>query len=133
MLQWDVDAPRLQIQYSAPHALRFFVEEPIDKQKRRIRVWSEERGAEVEHFVCDDERTLAYLANHRGHLMFLRPEEQEVCTADLIRTMTFTGTRPALQDRLRELREAGYNHFAISIRHGHPGMLEDWADVFAGV
>jgi hypothetical protein len=42
-------------------------------------------------------------------------------------------TRPALQDRLRELREAGYNHFAISIRHGHPGMLEDWADVFAGV
>ena len=74
-----------------------------------------------------------YLANHRGHLMFLRPEEQEVCTVDLIRTMTFTGTRPALQDRLRELREAGYNHFAISIRHGHPGMLEDWADVFAGV
>ena len=34
---------------------------------------------------------------------------------------------------LRELREAGYNHFAVSIRHGHPGMLEDWADVFAGV
>ena len=62
-----------------------------------------------------------YLANHRGHLMFLRPEEQEVCTADLIRTMTFTGTRPALRERLRELREAGYNHFAISIRHGHPG------------
>ncbi|MEX2224808.1 MAG: hypothetical protein WEG40_23745 [Candidatus Rokuibacteriota bacterium] len=65
--------------------------------------------------------------------MFLRPEEQEVCTADLIRTMTFTGTRPEIQDRLRELSAAGYNHFAISIRHGHPGMLEDWADVFAGV
>ncbi|MBI5067151.1 MAG: DNA ligase D [Deltaproteobacteria bacterium] len=30
---------------------------------RRVRVWSEERGAEVEHFVCDDERTLLYLAN----------------------------------------------------------------------
>jgi len=30
-----------------------------------------------------------YLANHRGHLMFLRPEEQEVCTADLIRALTF--------------------------------------------
>src|SRR5262249_28759203 len=26
-----------------------------------------------------------YLHNHRGHLMFLRPEEHEVCTADLIR------------------------------------------------
>jgi 5,10-methylenetetrahydromethanopterin reductase len=74
-----------------------------------------------------------YLSNHRGHLMFLRPEEQEVCTPDLIRTMTFTGTRPELQERIRELRGMGYNHFAISIRHGHPQMLEDWADVFAGV
>src|SRR5262245_17280448 len=74
-----------------------------------------------------------YLSNHRGHLMFLRPEEQEVCTGDLIRTLTFTGTRPELQDRLRELRAAGYNHFAIHIRHGHPEMLEAWAAVFAGV
>ena len=74
-----------------------------------------------------------YLSNHRGHLMFLRPEEQEVCTSDLIRTMTFTGTRPELRERIRELRAAGYNHFAISIRHGHPEMLEEWADVFAGV
>jgi 5,10-methylenetetrahydromethanopterin reductase len=74
-----------------------------------------------------------YLSNHRGHLMFLRPEEQEVCTADLIRTMTFTGTPPELRERIRELRAAGYNHFAISIRHGHPQMLEEWADVFAGV
>jgi bifunctional non-homologous end joining protein LigD len=30
---------------------------------RRVQVWSEERNAEVDHFVCDDERTLAYLAN----------------------------------------------------------------------
>jgi 5,10-methylenetetrahydromethanopterin reductase len=74
-----------------------------------------------------------YLSNHRGHLMFLRPEEQEVCTADLIRTMTFTATRSELRDRLRELGAAGYSHFAISIRHGHPQMLEEWADVFEGV
>jgi 5,10-methylenetetrahydromethanopterin reductase len=74
-----------------------------------------------------------YLANHRGHLMFLRPEEYEVCTADLIRTLTFTGTTPALRDRIRELRGAGYNHFSIHIRHGHPEMLEEWAEVFEGV
>ena len=74
-----------------------------------------------------------YLSNHRGHLMVLRPEEHEVCTADLIRTMTFTGTTPALRDRIRELRAAGYNHFAISIRHGHAQTLEEWADVFEGV
>jgi 5,10-methylenetetrahydromethanopterin reductase len=74
-----------------------------------------------------------YLENHRGHLMFLRPEEQEVCTAELIRTLTFTGRRTELQERLRELGAAGYTHFAIHIRHGHPAMLEEWADVFAGV
>jgi 5,10-methylenetetrahydromethanopterin reductase len=74
-----------------------------------------------------------YLENHRGHLMFLRPEEHEVCTADLIRTLTFTAPKPELQDRIRELRTAGYNHFAIHIRHGHPEMLEQWAEVFAGV
>jgi 5,10-methylenetetrahydromethanopterin reductase len=74
-----------------------------------------------------------YLENHRGHLMFLRPEEQEVCTADLIRTVTFTETKPALQDRIRALRAAGYNHFSIHIRHGHPEMLEEWADVLEGV
>jgi len=74
-----------------------------------------------------------YLENHRGHLMALRPEEQEVCTADLIRTLTMTATKAELQERLRGLGKAGYTHFAVSIRHGHPEMLEEWADVFAGV
>jgi 5,10-methylenetetrahydromethanopterin reductase len=74
-----------------------------------------------------------YLSNHRGHLMFLRPEEQEVCTADLIRTLTFTATRDELRERIRELGAAGYNHFSIHIRHGHPEMLEQWADVFQRV
>lgn len=74
-----------------------------------------------------------YLSNHRGHLMVLRPEEHQVCTSDLIRTMTFTETTPALRDRIRELRAAGYNHVAISIRHGHAQTLEEWADVFEGV
>ena len=74
-----------------------------------------------------------YLQNHRGHLMFLRPEEQEVCTADLIRATTFTARKAELQDRLRELARAGFNHVGITVRHGHPEMLEEWADVLAGV
>jgi 5,10-methylenetetrahydromethanopterin reductase len=74
-----------------------------------------------------------YLSNHRGHLMVLRPEEQEVCTAELIRALTMTATKTELQERLRELGRIGYTHFAVSIRHGHPAMLEEWADVFAGV
>jgi alkanesulfonate monooxygenase SsuD/methylene tetrahydromethanopterin reductase-like flavin-dependent oxidoreductase (luciferase family) len=74
-----------------------------------------------------------YLENHRGHLYFLRAEEHEVCTADLIRTLTYTGTKDELCDRLRELRDAGLDHFAIRIAHGHPDMLEEWADLFAKV
>jgi 5,10-methylenetetrahydromethanopterin reductase len=74
-----------------------------------------------------------YLSNHRGHLMFLRPEEEALCTPQLIAATTLTATKPELQDRLRALRDAGYTHFSINIRHGHPEMLEDWAEVFAGL
>jgi len=53
--------------------------------------------------------------------------------AELIRAVTITGTRSALRERLRELQGAGYTHFSIHIRHGHPEMLEEWADAIAGV
>ena len=74
-----------------------------------------------------------YLTNHKGHLMFLKPEEQHLCTADLIKATTFTGTKADLRERLRSLRDGGYNHFSITIRNGHPQMLEEWIDVFEGV
>jgi 5,10-methylenetetrahydromethanopterin reductase len=74
-----------------------------------------------------------YLSNHRGHLMFLRPEEHEICTAELIRATTFTATRAELREQLRELGRAGFTHAGITIRHGHPEMLEEWADVLEGV
>jgi 5,10-methylenetetrahydromethanopterin reductase len=74
-----------------------------------------------------------YLSNHRGHLMFLRPEEQEICTAELIRATTFTGPTAMLREQLRELARAGFDHVGVTIRHGYPEMLEEWADVFEGV
>ena len=74
-----------------------------------------------------------YLRNHRGHLMFLRPEEVEVCTPELIRTTTFTASRSELRERVRELDRAGYRELGITIRHGHPEMLEEWAEVFEGL
>ena len=74
-----------------------------------------------------------YLSNHRGHLMFLRPEEHAICTAELIRATTFTGTRAELRAQLRELRRAGFGQVGVTIRHGRPEMLEEWADVLEGV
>ena len=70
-----------------------------------------------------------YLENHRGHLMFLRPEEHAVCTAELIRATTFTASRAELRERVRELARAGFAHVGVTIRHGHPEMLEEWAEV----
>jgi len=74
-----------------------------------------------------------YLENHRGHLMYLRPEEQEICTGELIRATTFTGPRAQLREQVQELARAGFGHLGITIRHGHPEMLEEWADLLAGV
>jgi len=74
-----------------------------------------------------------YLSNHRGHLMFLRPEEQAICTAELIRATTFTGPKAELREQLRELGRAGFDHLGLTVRYGHPEMLEEWADVFEGV
>jgi 5,10-methylenetetrahydromethanopterin reductase len=74
-----------------------------------------------------------YLSNHRGHLMFVKPEEAHLCTAELITATTFTATRAELLDRMRALRDAGYDHFSITIRHGQPQMLEEWADLWAAI
>jgi alkanesulfonate monooxygenase SsuD/methylene tetrahydromethanopterin reductase-like flavin-dependent oxidoreductase (luciferase family) len=74
-----------------------------------------------------------YLSNHRGRLMFLRPEEQAICTAELIRATTFTGTRAELREQLRELGRVGFTRVGVTIRHGYPEMLEEWADVLEGV
>jgi 5,10-methylenetetrahydromethanopterin reductase len=75
-----------------------------------------------------------YLQNHRGHLMFLRPEEHEFITGDVIRGMTFSGPAGYLIEQLQEIKKAGYRQFAFHARHGHAmEMLEDWAEVVAKV
>ena len=71
-----------------------------------------------------------YLSNHRGHLMFLRPEEQAIISPDLIRTLTFTGTAPQLVEGVSAIKAAGFSQFAITLRVGHEmAMLEDWSKV----
>jgi 5,10-methylenetetrahydromethanopterin reductase len=74
-----------------------------------------------------------YLTLHRGHLMFLRPEEAPLITAELIREMTFTATPDVLVERIRALRAAGYTQVAIQIGPGQEDAIDDWAKVFAQV
>ena len=71
-----------------------------------------------------------YLTNHRGHLMFLRPEEQQLLSADLIRNMTMTGPQDELVEGVKAFKAAGFSQLAIHLRNGHEmEMLEDWAKV----
>jgi 5,10-methylenetetrahydromethanopterin reductase len=74
-----------------------------------------------------------YLRLHAGHLMWVRPEEERFLGADLIRTTTFTATRDELAERVRALRDAGYQQLAVQLVPGHEQAMEDWAEVFARV
>jgi 5,10-methylenetetrahydromethanopterin reductase len=70
-----------------------------------------------------------YLENHRGHLMFVKPEERPFVTADLIRLTTVSGTEKEVKDRLAALFAAGYSEIAIQIIPGQEHALEDWGKI----
>jgi 5,10-methylenetetrahydromethanopterin reductase len=67
-----------------------------------------------------------YLENHRGHLMFVKPEERAFVTAELIRLTTFTGPEKELRDRVAALAAAGYSEIAFQIVPGQEHAIEDW-------
>jgi 5,10-methylenetetrahydromethanopterin reductase len=71
-----------------------------------------------------------YLKNHRGHLMFVRPDERPNLSAEMISAFSFTARKEELRDRLRSLEDAGYSQFTIQIVEHHEEALEDWAEVF---
>jgi 5,10-methylenetetrahydromethanopterin reductase len=74
-----------------------------------------------------------YLTNHRGHLMFVRPEETHI-SADVIRVLSVTGTRAELIERLRGIKQLGFNEVQFHTVPGHENdMLERWADVMGKV
>jgi 5,10-methylenetetrahydromethanopterin reductase len=77
-------------------------------------------------FTPEDAR---YLANHRGHLMFVRPEERSFITAELIRATSFTATEGELKERIAALRDAGYTQFTVQIVPGQEDAIEDWARI----
>jgi 5,10-methylenetetrahydromethanopterin reductase len=70
-----------------------------------------------------------YLTNHRGHFVFVKPEERKFVSAELIRRTTFTATEQALKQRVEALREAGWRQLVIAITPGEERAIEDWACV----
>ena len=70
-----------------------------------------------------------YLNNHRGHFVFVKPEEKKFVDAELIRRTTFTATEQELKQRIEALRDAGWNQFVIPITPGAEHAIEDWARI----
>lgn len=71
-----------------------------------------------------------YLKNHRGHLMFVRPEETHI-TPDLVRATTTSGTRNELVDVVGGLKDAGYGQITVQPMHCQEESIEEWAEVFS--
>ena len=71
----------------------------------------------------------AYLENHRGHLMFVKPEERPFVTAELVRLTTFAATEKELKDRFAQLAASGYDEVAIQILPGQEHAIEDWGQI----
>ena len=61
--------------------------------------------------------------------MFVKPEEREFVTAELIRDANFTATEQVLIDQIAQLRDASYTEFTIQITPGQQDAIEDWARV----
>jgi 5,10-methylenetetrahydromethanopterin reductase len=70
-----------------------------------------------------------YLQNHRGHLMFVKPEEKRFVTADLMRATSFTASEAEIKQRIDALRSAGYTQFTIQLVPGQEQALADWARI----
>jgi 5,10-methylenetetrahydromethanopterin reductase len=74
-----------------------------------------------------------YLSNHRGHLMFVRPDERHL-SDPVIRGLSLTGTHAELVDRLKGIQALGYHQVAVNMVPGQEDdMLERWSAVFAKV
>lgn len=87
-------------------------------------------GAYMKEHARFEPADAKYLQNHRGHLMFVRPEEEHLYTPELIRASTLSGTPDELVENLRTLADAGYGQIVIQLVHGHEEAIEDWAGVF---
>jgi 5,10-methylenetetrahydromethanopterin reductase len=72
-----------------------------------------------------------YLSNHRGHLMFVRPEEKHL-TEQVVHALSFTGTRSELVERAQGMKALGYKQIAVNIVPGQElDMLQRLSEVAA--
>lgn len=126
------DSPRAMAQ-AGPRAavmLHRAADEAISGLKPGIAISSRpEVGGYVELARSFEPRDAPYLQNHRGHLMFVKPEEKRFVTAELIRSTTFTASEREIIGRIEALGDAGYTQFTIQLVPGQEAAIDDWARI----
>jgi 5,10-methylenetetrahydromethanopterin reductase len=73
-----------------------------------------------------------YLSLHAGHLIRVRDDERHLISGDLIRNLSFSGTKAQIRDKFAAVGDAGYSQIAIQIVQGQEHAIEAWADVIDG-
>jgi 5,10-methylenetetrahydromethanopterin reductase len=91
--------------------------------------YQEKVDAYVAHARSFGPQGAYYLQNHRGHLMFVRPDERPYITAEMIKGTTFTGTEREIKQRVGKLVDAGFSQVVVSIPPGQEHMIEDWGRI----
>lgn len=74
-----------------------------------------------------------YLTLHRGHALFLREDEAPLIKGDFIRKVSYSGTVDELADRVKALRDSGYNAVCFLVLPHLTDALDDWARVMERV
>jgi len=68
-----------------------------------------------------------YLDAHRGHMVFLKPGEEQFATPDVL-ARSLTGTGPELIEKLDRMEATGIDNVAISVTdsQGARDLIEDF-------
>ncbi len=91
--------------------------------------WQKQIDAYVEMARGFEPKDAPWIKNHRGHLMFIKPDERPLITANMVRATSFTASEPELKQRIEALGAAGYSQFAIQMVPGQEKAIEDWARI----
>jgi 5,10-methylenetetrahydromethanopterin reductase len=133
------DSPRV-IAEAGPRAVQSVLHRAADEalmglpNLTRAPDWAKPAVAEYTRMIEQSEpRDARYMNNHRGHLVFVRPDERKLITADLIRYTSFTGTENQVIGWMQALRSAGYREFTVCVVPGQESVLEDWAPVMRAI
>lgn len=68
-----------------------------------------------------------YLEMHEGHLIYLRPGEENFVTEPLVRGFSLTGSGEEIIARLKALEAVGVTQVAIQVVNDGPEMIEEFS------